>query len=184
MCRCTCGRTRDIRRSDLVKGQQSCGLCVNPGADVTRKHGEASTGHETPEYRSWCAMKRRCGSTREKDYHNYGGRGITVCERWLKSFEAFKSDMGERPTPRHTLERDDNDGPYSPQNCRWATPKDQARNRRTNRRLTYAGETLTVADWARRLGVSRDALYRRIYSGWSTEDVLCRPMRFENRQYQ
>jgi hypothetical protein len=115
-------------------------------------------------------MKKRCTSPRDPAFHNYGGRGIRVCKRWLK-FENFLADMGECPLGLE-LERKNNNGNYSPSNCRWATHKEQANNRRTNRWLTYRGLTLTVTQWAERLGLNPITVAVRLHRGCSTERAL------------
>jgi len=114
----------------------------------------------------------------------YGGRGITVCERWLRSFIAFLADMGQRPSPRHTLDRIDNNGPYTgpcpeyPQgNCRWATPFEQANNRRNNRLITWNDTTHSVSEWARLLNFKHSTLLHRLASGWSIEKTLTTALR-------
>lgn len=124
---------------------------------------------DTPEYRSWEHMIRRC-----QEHPQYIERGITVCARWITSFEHFLSDMGARPTLAHTLDRIDNSGPYSPDNCRWATRQEQARNRRSNRLLTHNGETLCLSAWAERLGITPNALYMRLRT-WPVEKALSAP---------
>jgi hypothetical protein len=118
-------------------------------------------------YRTWHAMTRRCIDPRNLSFHNYGGRGISYCERW-KDFEEFLHDMGLRPDGT-SLDRIDNDGPYSPENCRWATAEMQHRNKRSNRLVTYKGETKCIVDWARFLGVTRMLLTSRLDRGWSVE---------------
>jgi hypothetical protein len=128
----------------------------------------------TPEYSSWRSALQRCCDPTFVYYSYYGGRGITVCERW-RDFSNFYADMGPRPTPQHTLDRIDNDGPYAPKNCRWATRQEQARNRRSNRMLTHNGETLCLSEWAERIDLPANALYMRLYNGWSTEQALTRP---------
>ena len=115
-------------------------------------------------------MRRRCLDISNQRYKDYGGRGITICERW-QSFENFFEDMGVRPEGM-TLERIDNDGPYSPDNCRWATPSEQAKNRRSNISLTVHGETLTVEEWSKRANVTARNIYQRLRRGWPAERVI------------
>jgi hypothetical protein len=115
----------------------------------------------TAEYFAWQHMKARCFNRNDKEYANYGGRGISVCRRWL-NFPEFLADMGERPSPRHSLERKENNSSYSPENCVWALPIDQSNNKRTNHILTVGEKSLTVAQWARELGIQRRALDCRL----------------------
>lgn len=131
----------------------------------------------TPEYRAWQTMRLRCTNPKNAAWPAYGGRGITVCERWLNDPAAFVADMGPKPSPKHELDRIDNDGPYSPENCRWVLRKVNDRNRRNNRTLTYGGETLTVAEWAERTGIEKTALLYRINAGWDAERALTTPAR-------
>lgn len=167
-CECKCGIRRIVDGYRLRKSvSRSCG-CAN-GQEFHRQS-------HTPEYYLWKAMKRRTGSPNDSQYHNYGGRGITVCERWRKSFSNFLADMGPRPTPKHQLERVNNEGPYAPTNCVWATRHEQCRNRRTNTPLTYKGETKTLLDWAQDLGMYRETLRDRIRRGWSVEQALETPV--------
>jgi hypothetical protein len=119
-------------------------------------------------------MKERCGNPRSDDFPRYGGRGIAVCERWRESFAAFLADVGPRPSPHHTIDRIDNARGYEPGNVRWATPTEQSRNKRSNRPITFRGETLVIAAWAKRLGIARSVLRRRLEI-WSVDDALTRP---------
>jgi len=135
-CRCDCGAIIRVTSCDLVSdGTRSCGCLARENKSLigkaNSKHGHARRGNAcTPEYRSWHAAKNRCFNPKTLGYHNYGGRGITMCDRWRDSFEAFLADMGERP-PGTSLDRfPNNDGNYEPGNCRWATPKEQAANKR------------------------------------------------------
>lgn len=117
-------------------------------------------------------MKARCYRPRNKEYDNYGGRGITVCAEWKDSFETFLADMGQRPSPSHSIERTDNERGYSADNCQWATAYDQSRNTRQNVYLTHDGETLVLSDWARRLGLDRRTIHARLQAGWTVASAL------------
>lgn len=125
-------------------------------------------------WHSWQGMIQRCENTNHHSYHQYGGRGIKVCERWRKSFDAFLTDMGPRPSQKHSIDRYPNqDGDYEPGNCRWATMKEQQNNRRNNRLLTLGERTQTMAQWAEELGITIYALFQRLHRGKMTvEEVL------------
>lgn len=135
------------------------------------------------EYRAWSCMRTRCRNPRFVDWHLYGGRGVVVCDRW-DSFSAFFADMGPKPSPKHSLDRYPNpNGNYEPANCRWATPKEQANNWASrNRRVTFRGETLGLAQWAARLGLRRESLRDRLATGWSVEKALTTPPIRERRR--
>lgn len=158
-CRCICGTELEVQTGNLLSGNsKSCGcgdLERKLGNTYAQSHGHCTGDYRSPTWISWWSMRRRC-----RERAGYADRGITVDPRW-EDFEAFLADMGERPKG-HTLDRIDNDGPYSPSNCRWATGKTQGNNRRNNRFITYQGRTQTIAEWAREVGLSRNMLYNRI----------------------
>ena len=136
-------------------------------ASLATKHNR----YHSPEYRSWAALKSRCFDPQNSAYHYYGGRGISVCERWT-SFEHFYTDMGPRPSPKHSIDRINNNGDYCRENCRWATSQEQCRNTRRTHLLTFEGKTLCVTDWALILGIDRHTIIRRLKRGWSVEKTL------------
>lgn len=129
--------------------------------DRNLKHGCARLKRKTPEYRTWCAMRERCSSPTHIEFARYGGRGIRVCTRW-SDFAAFLADMGRKPSPAHSIERVDTNGGYEPLNCRWATPSEQQRNKRTSIVLTLHGETKHVLEWAEALGLSINTIRKRL----------------------
>ncbi len=170
LCLCACGTSRIVRRGMLTTGaSRSCG-CLKRELLSQRgptAHGEASPKTKTTEYRIWANIKDRCFNQGNHAYPRYGGRGITMCERWRNSYVAFVQDVGRRPTLAHTLDRfPNNDGNYEPGNVRWATYTEQNNNRRDNRRITIGGETLTLPQWVRRSGVSESQARKRISRGW------------------
>jgi hypothetical protein len=139
---------------------------------VHRQGGPIKHGlHKSAEYRIWGGIKRRCLNPGCKTYIRYGGRGITICPEWL-SFQCFYADMGPRPSPDHSLDRINNDGPYAPWNCRWATRSEQQRNRRDSVMITHNGETLTLYEWAERIGRPSHLIYSRLQGGMTIEDAL------------
>lgn len=127
-------------------------------------------------FASWMAMKQRCTDPNSNRFQMYAGRGIKICQRWLDSFENFIGDMGERPSKAHSIERVKNDIGYEPGNCKWATAKEQARNRRTSVFMTFQGRTMTLPEWAENSSLSYRTLRARKASGWSDEDVLTTPL--------
>jgi hypothetical protein len=172
LCRCNCGNTITTRSNTLRKGEtRSCGCLHLETVRSARTHG----GRRTSLYRVWCVMRARCENPHSPAWHNYGGRGITVCKRW-RDFAAFRADMGPKPTPQHTVERINNDGPYSPKNCRWATRREQALNTRRTKRFTHEGLALTLGEWSERTGLPESLLYFRInHSHWPIAEALTIP---------
>jgi hypothetical protein len=131
-------------------------------SQVLKKHLHAINGVKTAEYTAWCNLKKRCLDSKHPQYKHYGGRGITVCDRWKNSFENFFEDMGKRPTKKHSIDRIDNNGNYEPNNCKWATTKEQSKNRRNNRNYSYNGETKNISEWALYFKVSHSSMSYRI----------------------
>ncbi len=172
--RCVCGVEASFEPNSIKKGhRKSCGCQASEGiSKANRKHGRSGSKDKT--YKSWQSMRDRCLNPKMNNYHDYGGRGIKVCEQWA-SFEAFLSDMGERPAG-HTLDRyPDTNGNYEPSNCRWATCIEQNNNRRSNVPLQYEGDVLTAAEWGRKTGLSTNRIGARIRQGWSIEEALVTP---------
>lgn len=169
LCQCDCGQTSVRTGSALRLGQSvSCGCYHRERQhEVNRTHG--LTG--TPVYRVWMNMRERCRNPNNTQWGDYGGRGISVCPQWESSFEQFLADMGE-PAPGLTIDRINNDGPYSPENCRWATPTEQARNKRTSRMLTAGGVTQSLADWCDQLGLKYWTIHSRLRRGKSDQEAL------------
>lgn len=135
-----------------------------------------------PLYGTYNSMIGRCYTPTNKMYDNYGGRGIKVCDRWVGdcAFINFLLDMGERPSPKHSLDRINNNGNYSPENCRWATSKEQANNKRSNILLTFNGKTQNMTQWAEELGITLSMIYYRINAGWEIEAILTKPSQRAN----
>lgn len=123
---------------------------------------------------AWGQMIARCYDPKNHKYKSYGARGIRVCDRWI-CYRLFMEDMGERPQGK-TLDRINNDGDYSPDNCRWATYSDQSQNRRDNNNITFNGQTKCLTEWERITGIYRKTIHKRLNSGWSIEDALTRPV--------
>lgn len=175
ICKCDCGSDRLVSSGGLMSGKaKSCG-CYRK--DVSRAnciarcrtHGKS----RDPIFGLWKSMLSRCGDPSAINFANYGGAGIKVCDRWL-SFENFYADMGDRP-PGMTLDRIDNHGNYSPDNCRWAMWREQTRNKSTNRNLTANGRTMCITDWAAEIGISAGQLGKRINEGWTVESAVSTP---------
>lgn len=166
VCLCECGVQTIVNNSHLKFGRTKGCLNCRP-----KKHGLSHSG----TYTSWAGMKSRTGNPKDLNYKNYGGRGITVCQRWLDSFANFLADMGERPEGT-SLERNDNNKGYYKENCCWATKIEQANNARNNRRATVRGISGTLANLIRHFGVSSDLVRARIKLGWPLEKAFFAPL--------
>lgn len=173
-CRCDCGVVRDVCAETLTRGvSRSCG-CLQ--RDTVSKHGHAKHGEKRSlMFGIWVGMIQRCDNPNAAGYATYGARGVSVCPRWRSSFAAFLEDMGPRPSPKHSIDRIDNDGIYEPANCRWATREQQSCNMSTNRHIVFDGKRLTIAEWARETGMPRATIDYRIRSGWSAAEALTSP---------
>jgi hypothetical protein len=152
------------------------------------KHGHC-IGGQSPENLAWTLAKSRCHNPDHKSFKNYGLRGIAVCDRWRfgddkkGGFECFLDDMGLRPSPHHSLERSDNSKGYFPENCKWSTRKEQQRNKRSNRMVTFFGEEMCVAQLAEWAGIANDVLLKRLAKGWKFGRALSESPRFRSPRF-
>lgn len=162
-----CGKTTTVDLSRLIDGAVvSCGCYRKERAT---KHGH----HKVPEYKTWVNIKQRCYNKKNDQYDDYGGRGITMCDEWKESFEAFYRDMGPRPSPEHSIDRRDNNKGYSKENCRWATLVEQANNRRDNLYFDFDGDRKTLTEWCREFGLNYNRIrYLILKKGISFEDAI------------
>lgn len=179
LCRCVCGNECSPCGADLKRRPH-----ISCGCQQRRLASEANLTHGktgTPEHHSWTNMLARCRNSNHPRFADYGGRGITVCDRWQKSFVAFLEDMGLKPTTRHSIERMNNDGDYCPLNCRWASPKEQNQNTRVNRLITHDGKTMTLSQWANFLNTKHSVIGGRLDRGWSVAEALTIPVNRSNK---
>lgn len=179
-CRCECGNEKTIVAGDLRSGRTlACGCLGREQLRAAPQVGSPKHGLcYTPEYRAWGSMIQRCTNSKSRSFKNYGGRGITVCAEWRKSFEAFFAYVGNRPSPDHTLDRFPNqNGNYEPGNVRWATQVEQMNNVRNNVRVVYRGEKMTLPEAIRKAGniASRTAVGYRIRVGWPIDRAVETP---------
>lgn len=173
-CRCDCGGEKVVWAPHMRTGRTSSCGCIK--REHLAKLSAAKVTHgrtHTVEYRIWGGMINRCTDQNNKNWLSYGGRGIKVCQRW-RDFANFFADMGERPSNGLSIDRIDNDGDYEPGNCRWATPKVQARNTRANVLYTYAGRTMPLCVWADESGLRRTIFYWRFAQGWRGHRLFSR----------
>lgn len=176
-CLCTCGNEKIARGDHLRNGvSRSCGCLARETASIgNRTHGESMSTGYTKEYRAWQAMLARCRNPNVKLYSRYGGRGITVCQRWEDSYETFLADMKRAPTPKHSLDRIDFNGNYEPNNCRWATSGLQRRNASHVVTVEVEGEAMCLKDACAKMGRSYKIVHGRIRRGWTIADALATP---------
>lgn len=167
-CLCDCGKEKIIRSSSLIQGRtRSCGCGVVTAAKEPKTHGKT----HTKIYQAWQAMKARCKYKKSKEYKNYGGRGITVCERWAM-FENFYSDMFRSYWDGAEIDRIDTNGNYEPGNCRWVNRKTQQRNKRNNHVLTIGNKSMTLVEWGDKTGIKANTILTRIRRGWPQHRLL------------
>lgn len=174
--KCDCGGTAVILANSVRRGiTKSCGCLL---AETAAAKGHASVVHgmsDTQIYFVWHGMINRCCNPKDKHYRDYGGRGIKVCVRW-REFANFYADVGARPSPAHQLDRIDNDGNYEPGNVRWGTPKEQSRNRRSNRTIIVDGQAMTLAEASEKAGLGYATVRLRLNKGWTVEQALSTPV--------
>jgi hypothetical protein len=170
LCLCDCGTKKIVADNHLTRGDtRSCG-CLQ--LSIKRVQLTTHSKRRLPEYRSWAAMKQRCLNPRNGSYMNYGGRGISICREWIDSFEQFFADMGPRPSPKHSIDRINNEGNYEPSNCRWATYGEQALHNRRTRLLEFDGRSLPMKTWSELTGIPFRVIWKRLNRGWSIEEAL------------
>lgn len=183
LCRCSCGNEKIIYSSNLTRGiTNSCGCLARERASIKNSsHGYTRGYRPKSEYTTWQCMNHRCHNPSWINYFDYGGRGIYVCDRWRfgeggkSAFECFIEDMGDKPTAKHTLDRIDSNLPYGPTNCRWATRREQSRNRRSNRIVSFRGEKMLLIDALTASGMSETGFYDRVKKGWTEQQALETP---------
>ncbi len=172
LCLCDCGNKREIFQDRLVKGKTvSCGCWQREVTSLrTTTHGRS----KTPLYKTWSAMIARCSNNKLPTWADYGGRGISVCDRWL-TFENFLADMGDRPFVGAEIDRVNNDGNYEPSNCRWATRLEQCSNTRANILITIDGRTQNLMQWAIDTGIAYKTLHNRLKAGKAGRELIAAP---------
>jgi len=173
---CDCGNQLITEGYSVKTGKiKSCKECGKKrAAQASIKHGLSNT----PEFRTWAEIKIRCYNIKSTSYERYGARGITMCDRWINSFENFLCDMGRKPSRYHSIDRINNNGDYSPQNCRWASPIEQANNKSNNVVIEHNGIKDTIPGWCRRTGLTYASLRHRILiAKWDIEKALTTKMK-------
>lgn len=183
LCQCDCGAVKLIGDSNLRQGiTRSCGCLRREGVAAKNfRHGARKRSGGPPEYYIWKRMRQRCKDPNNHEWDRYGGRGIGVDPRW-DSFAAFLEDMGSRPSPKHSIDRIDNELNYGPSNCRWATASEQARNKRKTLKVEFGGAVVTIADLADMHSMPYGRLYTRLAKGWSVERAVSTPIQSTKRR--
>lgn len=177
LCVCQCGTERIVLETSLLAGTSvSCG-CFN-----RERSSQIHSTHklcDTAEYRTWEAMNQRSHNPKNSRYSDYGGRGIFVCDKWRTDFIAFLTDVGPKPSPRHSIDRIDNSRGYEPGNCTWSLPHHQMTNRRCTRYVQFNGKSMPLATLAKEYGIPANTLRGRIVMGWDVMVALTHPVRFK-----
>lgn len=175
---CDCGLQTSVAIQDVRSGHtRSCGCLHTEIRRAPITHGETLGRTQSDEYVAWKAMKARCLYPKSISFHNYGGRGITVHPEWIRSFDAFLTEVGRKPSKAHSLDRIDNGKGYEPGNVRWATRVEQRRNARTVTPVTYKGETKLIVEWSELSGVPEESISSRLRKGWDVERAIFEPIR-------
>jgi hypothetical protein len=171
LCACDCGKKKKIRGRAFTKRDRptlSCGCLQKERASKARKtHGDSNS----PEYKVWAGMWTRCTNPKQASFKDYGARGVTVCKRW-EDYGKFLEDMGRRPTPKHTIDRADNNKGYSPNNCKWVPRKEQNRNKLNTILISYRGEKRLLNDWCELLKLPPSTIRMRLWRGWPVSDAF------------
>lgn len=177
LCKCACGNEISVLGYSLRRGDtQSCGCLIRDMNRDRTTHGACVNEERTQEYITWRAMVSRCHNSLSKDYQDYGAKGIEVCGEWRASFGAFLAHIGRRPSRDHSIDRFPNgDGNYEPGNVRWATKKEQARNRKNNKYIEFQGRQMLLVEVCEITGVPAKLVRDRLYAGWSTAAALTFP---------
>lgn len=175
LCRCDCGTAKTVDGHSITRGLSTGCLGCRPNQSHRRTHGE----RKTRLYNIWCGMKTRCLNQKDAAYPRYGGRGITICRAWIDSYEAFRDwAMANGYRPHLTIDRENNDGHYEPDNCRWATYAEQNRNYRRNRPIFYGGRHVLIGDLAAEKGLPADVVKNRVRRyGWPIAKALNTPVK-------
>lgn len=176
-CSCTCG-AECLARSDRLRNGNKKACCINGHRWTEHLKGRPPgiTRMNASEYKSWESMRSRCLDKKHPHYKHYGGRGITICPAW-ESFATFLADMGTKPSPEYTIERNDVNGNYEPSNCRWATRADQYRNQQRSIYVEHEGRRVLLMDLVEEHGVSRGIVYGRLKNGWPLDRALLEPVK-------
>lgn len=178
MCRCECGTEKVIAGYSLTRGgTKSCGCLAKELVIDRNKKRFTHKMSKSRLYEIWALIKQRCYNKKNKDYKSYGGRGIAMCDEWKKDFISFFDwSMANGYNPKLTIDRVNNNGNYSPDNCRWATLQEQANNKRVNRLISYKNEIHTIAEWARQVNIKERIIRSRLSMGWSFEKACEKPV--------